>query len=109
MGAGTVTLGLFAAAYFGSMLLGPAYVQLVRGDSATLAGAIGVLQALTTGISLQVATRLVDRVEPRLVVGVGIAVALLGTVLGVIVLDADTPYPLLSGLACLPGWGSVRR
>jgi hypothetical protein len=61
-------------------------VVLVRGDGATLAGVIGVPQALATGLALQVATRHVDRVPPRAVVRTGIAVALLGTVMRVAVL-----------------------
>ena len=104
-GAGAVTITLFAAGYFGSAVVGPTYVQIVRGDSATLAGALGVPQALATGIALQFATRLVDRVEPRQIIGVGIAVALLGTVLRIIVLDAQTPYPLLAALGALSGLG----
>nr|MDT0665963.1 MFS transporter [Micromonospora sp. DSM 115978] len=72
-GAGTVAL--FAAAYFGSMFVLPLYWQLARGLSPAQAGAIGIPQALATGVSLQVASRLVDRVAPARVVGVGIALA----------------------------------
>ncbi|MEU4478410.1 DHA2 family efflux MFS transporter permease subunit [Micromonospora sp. NPDC023966] len=106
MAAGAATVGLFAAGYFGSFLILPAYVQLVRGDSATLAGTLGIPQAVATGLMLQVATRLVDRVSPRLVVGLGIATALAGTAARVAVLDADTSYPLLAVLGVVTGLGT---
>lgn len=92
MSAGAATLMLFVAAYFGSAIVGPAYVQIVRGDSATVTGAIGIPQALATGIALQIATRLVDRVQPRRIIGVGIAVATAGTLARVAVLTPHTPY-----------------
>jgi EmrB/QacA subfamily drug resistance transporter len=106
MAAGAATVGLFAAGYFGSFLVVPAYVQIVRGESATLAGALGIPQAVATGLMLQLATRLVDRVSPRLVVGIGIATAVAGTVGQVLVLDADTPYPLLAALGAVTGLGT---
>ncbi|MBM0233261.1 DHA2 family efflux MFS transporter permease subunit [Micromonospora sp. STR1_7] len=105
MAGGAATVALFAAGYFGSFLIIPAYVQAVRGDSATLAGVIGIPQALTTGLMLQVATRLVDRGSARRVVGLGIATAVLGTVARVLVLDADTSYPLLATLGAVIGLG----
>jgi EmrB/QacA subfamily drug resistance transporter len=105
MAAGTITLGLFAAAYFGSAVIGPAYVQLVRGDSATLSGALGLPQAVATGLMLQVATRLVDRIQPRTVVGLGVGLAVLGTGARVAVLDATTPYWLLALLGGVTGLG----
>ncbi|MFG2055615.1 DHA2 family efflux MFS transporter permease subunit [Micromonospora sp. NPDC048930] len=106
MAAGAATVGLFAAGYFGSFLILPAYVQIVRGDSATLAGTLGIPQAVATGLMLQVATRLVDRVSPRLIVGLGIATAVAGTAARVAVLDTDTSYPLLAVLGAVTGLGT---
>lgn len=105
MSAGSATLMLFVAAYFGSAIIGPAYVQIVRGDSATLTGAIGVPQALATGIALQIATRLVDRVQPRTIIGVGIAVATVGTLARVAVLTPHTPYALFIIFGAVSGLG----
>lgn len=105
MRAGAVTLMLFVAAYFGSAIIGPAYVQIVRGDSATITGAIGIPQALATGISLQIATRLVDRVQPRRIVGIGIAVAAAGTLARVAVLTPHTPYALFIIFGAVSGLG----
>jgi EmrB/QacA subfamily drug resistance transporter len=106
MAAGAGTLALFAAAYFGSMVVAPVYVQIARGDGATLAGLIGIPQALATGLSLQVATRLTDRVPARLVVRTGVAVALTGMVLLALMLDADTPYPLFMAAGVVIGAGA---
>lgn len=104
-GASAATLALFAAAYFGTALLGPVYVQLVRGDSATLSGVIGVPQALATGLSLQIATRLVDRISPRAIVGTGIGTALIGTIARILVLTPTTSYWLVAALGGLTGVG----
>jgi MFS family permease len=106
MAAGAGTLALFAAAYFGSMVIAPVYVQIARGDGATLAGLIGIPQALATGLSLQVATRLTDRVPARLVVRTGVATALAGMLLLAVVLDAETPYPLFMAVGVVIGAGA---
>lgn len=105
MAAGIGTLGLFAAAYFGSAVIGPLYVQVIRGDGATVAGEIGLPQALATGLTLQIATRLVDRLQPRVIIGTGISLAVLGTTLRVLVLGPHTPYVLFGGLGALSGVG----
>jgi EmrB/QacA subfamily drug resistance transporter len=99
-------LTLFAAGYFGSMLLMPAYVQITRGDPAVVAGSLMIPGALATGLSLQVATRLVDRVSPRLVVGTGLTVVLTAVTLTLLVLRTDTSYVVLGALAALTGAGA---
>jgi EmrB/QacA subfamily drug resistance transporter len=104
--AGAATLALFAAAYFGSMLIAPVYVQIARGDGATLAGLIGIPQALATGLSLQVATRLTDRVRAPVVVRAGVASALAGMLLLAAVLGPDTPYPVFMAAGVVIGLGA---
>ncbi|SNQ45880.1 conserved membrane hypothetical protein [Frankia canadensis] len=97
---GTATLALFVAAYFGSMFILPLYWQLARGLSPAATGMLAIPQALTTGISLQVASRLVDRVPPGRVVGFGIVVAAGGMLTTLLLLDAHTPYwQLLTSMA----------
>jgi len=97
---GTATLTLFVAAYFGSMFVFPLYWQLARGQSPAATGLLAIPQALTTGISLQVASRLVDRVAPGRVVGFGIVVATAGMLTSLLLLDAHTPYwQLLTSMA----------
>nr|WP_232295216.1 DHA2 family efflux MFS transporter permease subunit [Parafrankia sp. EUN1f] len=89
---GAVTLVLFSSAYFGSMLVLPLYWQVARGLSPAETGMLGIPQALATGLSLQVASRLVDRLQPARVVGFGITLAASGLLAAVLLLDADTPY-----------------
>jgi hypothetical protein len=105
MAAGLPSLMLFAAGYFGSAVIGPAYVQIVRGDSATLTGLISVPQAAATGISLQIASRLIDRIQPRTVIGTGIAVAVAGTAARVAVLNPHMSYTVIMILGAVTGMG----
>ncbi|MEV5703519.1 DHA2 family efflux MFS transporter permease subunit [Actinoallomurus sp. NPDC052274] len=88
----TVTLAFFTCAYFGSMLLLPLYYQVVRGQSATTSGLLGVPQALATGVAMQIAGRLIDKVSPRRLVSVGVAVAGTGFLVFIAQVHADTPY-----------------
>jgi EmrB/QacA subfamily drug resistance transporter len=92
MAAGTAVVTLFAAAYFGSAFLVPLYFQVARGESAAVAGLLSVPQGLATGISLQIASRLVDRISPARVVGMGIATATAGFAAFAVQLGQDTPY-----------------
>lgn len=92
LASGTGTVALFAAAYFGSMFVLPLYWQLARGLSPAATGMLSIPQALSTGIALQVASRLVDRIAPARVVGVGITLAVAGLLTTALLLDADTPY-----------------
>jgi EmrB/QacA subfamily drug resistance transporter len=105
MAAGLPSLMLFSAAYFGSAVIGPAYVQIVRGDSATLTGLVSIPQAVATGIALQIASRLVDRVQPRTVIGVGILLAVAGTAARVSVLSPHTSYTVIMSLTAVAGLG----
>ncbi len=76
--AGLATMVLFPCGYFGSMLLTPMYYQTVRGLSSTDSGLLGAPLAFAVGISMQIATRRIDKVSPRLLVVSGIVVAALG-------------------------------
>ncbi|MDV7173097.1 MFS transporter [Gordonia amicalis] len=102
---GSGAMLLVAGAYFGSMMIGPIYIQAVRGDSATTAGMIMIPQGLTTGVVAQIASRLVDRTDPRRVVWFGISATIVATTLMTIVLDHDTPYPVLIGIGIVMGLG----
>jgi len=99
-------LALFGAAYFGSMLLIPTYVQITRGDSALIAGSLGIPAGLVTGLSLQLCTRLVDRVPPRRIVVSGLIVAATSAALGIAVLRTDTPYLVIALLGATLGAGA---
>ncbi|MFD4439017.1 DHA2 family efflux MFS transporter permease subunit [Nocardia sp. NPDC058519] len=104
-GTSAVLLAVFAGGYFGSMLLLPLYFQIVRGESALVAGALGIPFALASGATMQVAGRLIDRIPPGRYLPASITVALTGFVLFVIQLDADAPYWALCLTMVLMGAG----
>ncbi|MGV9329663.1 DHA2 family efflux MFS transporter permease subunit [Streptosporangium sandarakinum] len=105
-GGGAAILALYAAPYFGSALLMPAYVQVLRGDSASVTAALMVPGAVGMGVSLQIAARLLERLGPRLVVGTGLGLAIGAGLLQVVILRPDTPYPVLGMLGLLQGAGT---
>ncbi|MEV4071548.1 DHA2 family efflux MFS transporter permease subunit [Nonomuraea fuscirosea] len=105
-GRGAAVLALYAAPYFGSALLMPAYVQTLRLDSASVTAALMIPGAAGMGLSLQVAARLLERLGPRLVVGTGLGLAIASGVVQVIILRPDTPYPLLGLLGFVQGAGT---
>ncbi|MEU6741466.1 DHA2 family efflux MFS transporter permease subunit [Streptosporangium sandarakinum] len=105
-GGGAAILALYAAPYFGSALLMPAYVQVLRGDGASVTAALMVPGAVGMGVSLQVAARLLERLGPRLVVGTGLGLAIGAGLLQVVILRPDTPYPVLGVLGLLQGAGT---
>ncbi|MFC3960994.1 DHA2 family efflux MFS transporter permease subunit [Nocardia jiangsuensis] len=103
--AAAAVLALFAAGYFGSMLLLPLYFQVVRGESAMVAGALGIPFALASGCAMQVAGRIIDRVPPGRYLPVSIGVGLLGFLLFRAQLDADASYWGLCAAMVLMGAG----
>lgn len=102
---GATSMLLVGGAYFGSMMILPIYVQAVRGDSATTAGLLMIGQALTTGVVVQIATRLVDRIDPRKIVWFGIGATVVAMSLMTSVLAADTSYAVIAGIGVLMGVG----
>ncbi|HEY7076136.1 MAG TPA: DHA2 family efflux MFS transporter permease subunit [Solirubrobacteraceae bacterium] len=76
--AGLMFLG--GLSIFGSMLLLPLYYQQARGDSPLAAGLALAPQGVGMMIALAVAGRLADRIAPRPIVLVGMALATLGTI-----------------------------
>ncbi|GGU94519.1 multidrug resistance protein B [Actinomadura cremea] len=101
----TATLSLFATGYFGSMLLLPLYLQVVRGESATMAGLLGIPFALGSGVAMQIAGRITDRVPPGRTVPVAVAMGLTGFALFAAQLSADAPYWALCATMALMGAG----
>lgn len=105
LAAGAAALFAFGAGYFGAAVILPTYVQVVRGDSATTAGLLAIPTALATGLTLQLATRLVDTVSPRAIVVTGTLIAAGGVLATAWVLSAQTSYPLLMGVGAINGIG----
>lgn len=93
--AGLGVLAAFGASYFGAIMVLPLVVQGVRGDPAALAGALGIPAALGVGLTLQVATRLVDRVPPRRIVVAGTSLGLVGLLVLCTATAAGAGYPVL--------------
>ena len=102
---GVVVMIFFAGAYFGSMTILPIYVQSVRSDSATTAGMLFVLPALLSGITLQIATRVADSVDPRRVAICGIVLSTTAMILMATLLDESLPYPAVVAILALMGIG----
>ncbi|MBW8481799.1 DHA2 family efflux MFS transporter permease subunit [Actinomadura parmotrematis] len=103
--AAAATLALFSAGYFGTMLFAPLYLQLVRGESATVAGLVGIPAALASGTAMQVAGRVADKVPPGRLVPAAVATALAGYALFTVQLTADASYWGLWAAMLLMGAG----
>jgi EmrB/QacA subfamily drug resistance transporter len=106
MAVGTVILACFGAAYFGSMTILPIYVQAVRGDSALLAGMITIPMGIAVGATLQVATRLVDRLPALRIVVAGTSLGMLGCLLLWQATTGQASYAVIAAAAAVLGIGS---
>lgn len=103
LAAGTGVAVAFGAAYFGGLTILPNYVQAVRGDPALLAGTLAIPQALAVGITMQIATRLIDRLSARTIMVTAIAIGLTGTLGLAVAVAANAPYPVI--VACTVAFG----
>lgn len=93
--AATTNSFLLGATLYGSMLVLPLYFQQVQHQGAIAAGLSLAPQALGAALISYFAGRLTDRIGPRGVILVGIALSLIGTV------------PLVFLGAGLPGWAML--
>jgi EmrB/QacA subfamily drug resistance transporter len=99
-----ITMSLFAAAFFGAMLLLPLYYQVARGQSALDAGLLMIPQGVGAALMMPVGGRIVDRTGAVRVVLPGLLCVLLG--FGVFTqVGADTSYWLLGGASFVAGLG----
>ncbi|RSM56359.1 MFS transporter [Amycolatopsis sp. WAC 01376] len=105
-GRNAAVLVLYAGPYFGSMLLMPAYIQVMRGDSAMISALMMVPSTIGMGLTIQFAARVLERFGPRIVVGTGLSLAIISTALTILVLTPDTPYTVLAILGVLQGAGT---
>lgn len=103
--AGCAAMVLFPAGYFGSMLLAPMYYQTARGLGATESGLMGVPLAVAVFASMQIASRRVDRVSPRLMILSGIVIAACGLSLFAMQVGPQTPYWRLAAALVVTGVG----
>jgi EmrB/QacA subfamily drug resistance transporter len=91
-------------ALFGALILLPLYYQLVRGESPLSTGLLLMPQGLGAALAMPIAGKLTDEIGARVVIPVGIALALAGT-LAYAQVGADTSYVFLGGALFVIGLG----
>src|SRR6266508_405444 len=99
-----LTMFLFAAAFFGGLLLVPTYFQQIRGESTLHAGLLVAPQGLGAMVTMPIAGRLVDKIPVGRIVPFGIALIVAG-MFGLTQVTSTTPYPLLIGMLVVMGFG----
>ena len=97
-------LVLFAIAVFGSMLLLPLYLQVVRGESALSSGLLLAPQGLGAMLVMPIAGQLTDRIGIGKIVLTGMTL-ILAAVLGLTQITADMSYWTLSAILFVFGMG----
>src|SRR4051812_25441898 len=95
---------LLGLALFGALILLPLYYELVRGASPLRTGLLLVPQGLGAALAMPLAGRLTDTVGARVVVPVGLLLALAGTAAFTQV-GAATPYVALAAALLVIGFG----
>jgi len=100
----TITMFLFAAAFFGGLLLVPTYFQQIRGESTLAAGLLIAPQGIGAMITMPIAGNLVDRIPVGRIVPVGMVLIAIG-MFGLTQIEADTSYGLLIALLFVMGLG----
>jgi EmrB/QacA subfamily drug resistance transporter len=102
--AATATNFLLPIALFGSLILLPLFYQFVRHESPLHVGLLLAPQAVGAALAMPLAGFLTDKVGARIVVSVGMAIALLGT-LSLTQVGADTSYVYLAAGLLVLGLG----
>ncbi|MCB8957212.1 MAG: DHA2 family efflux MFS transporter permease subunit [Nocardioides sp.] len=99
-----ITMFLFAAAFFGGLLLVPTYFQEVRGESTLHAGLLVAPQGIGAMITMPIAGSQVDKHPIGRIVPFGLVFILVG-MFGLTQITATTPYPLIMGELFVMGLG----
>ncbi len=99
-----LTQFFFATAFFGSMLLIPLYLQVVRGESALGAGLLLIPYGVGAAIMMSMAGAIADKSGARRIVFAGLFLLAVG-ILGLTQLGAVTSYWLLGAAEVLLGLG----
>src|SRR5215217_5993748 len=99
-----ITMFLFAAAFFGGLLLVPTYFQEIRGESTLQAGLLVAPQGIGAMVTMPIAGRLTDKLPVGRIVPVGLVLIVIG-MFGLTQLTATTPYPLIIGMLVVMGFG----
>ena len=88
-----ITMFLFAAAFFGGLLLVPTYFQQVRGETPLQAGWLMAVQGLGAMITMPIAGALTDKLPVGRIVPFGL-VLIIGGMYALTQLTATTSYAL---------------
>lgn len=99
-----ITMFLFAAAFFGALLLVPTYFQEIRGESTLNAGLLVAPQGIGAMLTMPIAGALVDKFPVGRIVPFGIVLIAAG-MFGLTQIEADTSYRTLIGLLFVMGLG----
>jgi len=100
----TVTMFLFAAAFFGGLLLVPTYFQQIRGESTLHAGLLVAPQGIGAMLTMPIAGRLVDSVPVGRIVPFGL-VAIIGGMFALTQVTSTISYSVLIGILFVMGLG----
>jgi EmrB/QacA subfamily drug resistance transporter len=100
----TATMFLFAAAFFGGLLLVPTYFQQVRGESTLHAGLLVAPQGLGAMLTMPIAGRLVDSVPVGRIVPVGLLL-IIGGMFSLTQITSTTSYTVLIAILFVMGLG----
>ncbi|MCO5314862.1 MAG: DHA2 family efflux MFS transporter permease subunit [Solirubrobacterales bacterium] len=101
----TIVIFLFAAAFFGALLLVPTYFQQVRGEDVLAAGLLVAPQGIGAMITMPIAGGLVDRYPVGRIVPFGF-IGIIGGMIGLAMsTDVDTPYWQLIAILFVLGLG----
>jgi EmrB/QacA subfamily drug resistance transporter len=90
----TLTLFLFAVAFFGGLLLVPTYFQQIRGESTLHAGLLVAPQGIGAMLTMPLAGALSDRVPVGRIVPFGLVV-IIGGMFALTRISSTTSYPQL--------------
>jgi EmrB/QacA subfamily drug resistance transporter len=99
-----ITMFLFAAAFFGGLLLVPTYFQEIRGESTLHAGLLVAPQGIGAMLTMPIAGALVDKFPVGRIVPFGLLLITIG-MFGLTQIEADTSYTVLIGLLFVMGLG----
>jgi EmrB/QacA subfamily drug resistance transporter len=99
-----ITMFLFAAAFFGGLLLVPTYFQEVRGESTLAAGLLVAPQGIGAMLTMPIAGTLSDRMPVGRIVPVGLVLIIIG-MFGLTQVTDGTPYGLIIAELVVMGFG----
>jgi EmrB/QacA subfamily drug resistance transporter len=99
-----ITMFMFAAAFFGGLLLVPTYFQEIRGESTLHAGLLVAPQGLGAMITMPIAGRLVDRMPIGRITPFGIALIVIG-MFGLTQVTESTSYGVIIPMLFVMGLG----